>query len=815
MTTHSAVPTTTPAKPRRIAVTTAPLAVADDNVWVRGRWPAAWVGPAMLHDGKEVVLVFRLRFRLEKTLQARLHLSADQRYLASLDGEPFARGPERGDLSTWAFESFDVDLAPGEHLLTAKVWWLGTGDLHRPFAQFSSRPGFLLFAEGAPAGLLDTGTAAWEWRALPGHASVQPRMVWGTGAKLHLRGPDCDWAAERGGGDGWQAAVGIERATMAEGFCDGHLNWMLIPAQLPAMAETVIQVGKARHVDRIDSFDTGKLAADPAQHQAATAATWDALLAGAGTVTVPAHSRIRVLIDLGDYHTAYPELIARGAGTRVRIWWAESLFETPGDSGTKGRRDTWAGKFFAGIGDTFDLTRDDHLYTTLWWEAGRWLEVLVETTDAPADISALRLRQTGYPFTWRGEFSASDARLAEVVPVALRTLASCAHETYVDCPYYEQLMYVGDTRLEVLTTYVYSGDDRLPRKALQLFDASRTTSGLTRSRYPSWGPQIIPPFSLWWIGMVRDFAWWRDDAALVKSLLPGVRAVIDAHAAHIGKDGRFTALMGWNFVDWVADWVHGMPKDANRGCSGVVAWQTALACVDAAAIEDAAGDPECSARCRRLARTLADGCEAFWDEARGLYADDLAHSVYSEHAQILALLSGQLNPARAERVAAGLIAASSGGGMNQDLARTTIYFSHYLFELFGRLGRADLIITRMGPWFDQQAFGLKTLLERPEPSRSDCHAWGAHPLFHYLATILGIRPANPGFSRVLITPQLGTLAWARGSMPHGAGAISVDLVQTNGRISGEITLPPGLSGEVVIAGRRQALTPGRQRVGGP
>ena len=36
----------------------------------------------------------------------------------------------------------------------------------------------------------------------------------------------------------------------------------------------------------------------------------------------------------------------------------------------------------------------------------------------------------------------------------------CAHETYMDCPYYEQMMYVGDTRLEVLTTYAISRDDR-------------------------------------------------------------------------------------------------------------------------------------------------------------------------------------------------------------------------------------------------------------------------------------------------------------------------------------------------------------------
>jgi hypothetical protein len=56
-----------------------------------------------------------------------------------------------------------------------------------------------------------------------------------------------------------------------------------------------------------------------------------------------------------------------------------------------------------------------------------------------------------------------------------------------------------------------AGDDRLPRQAIQTFNDSRISEGITRSRYPSSVRQIIPTFSLLWVGMVHDFWMYRSD----------------------------------------------------------------------------------------------------------------------------------------------------------------------------------------------------------------------------------------------------------------------------------------------------------------
>jgi alpha-L-rhamnosidase len=91
-----------------------------------------------------------------------------------------------------------------------------------------------------------------------------------------------------------------------------------------------------------------------------------------------------------------------------------------------------------------------------------------------------------------------------------------------------------------------------------------------------------------------------------------------------------------------------------------------------------------------------------------------------------------------------------------------------------------------------------TTPEAPEPTRSDCHGWGAHPLYHYFASVLGIRPAIPGFRTVEIRPQLGSLTYARGTLVHPSGEIAVDFRMEEDGLHGRVSLPLGVSGQLQI-----------------
>jgi len=212
----------------------------------------------------------------------------------------------------------------------------------------------------------------------------------------------------------------------------------------------------------------------------------------------------------------------------------------------------------------------------------------------------------------------------------------------------------------------------------------------------------------------------------------------------------------------------------------------------AARLESWLGEPELATRARARAAALAARLiDQFWDEERDLFADDLQHQHYSEHAQCLAILSGLLDDTRQGRVAEGLLGST-------DLTRTTIYFSHYLFETYVALGQIHALFERMELWFELPALGFTTTPEQPEPSRSDCHAWGAHPLYHYFASVLGIRPTSPGFRTVEIRPQLGSLTYARGTLVHPSGEIAVDVRVGEDGLHGRVSLPPGVSGRLQI-----------------
>jgi hypothetical protein len=257
-------------------------------------------------------------------------------------------------------------------------------------------------------------------------------------------------------------------------------------------------------------------------------------------------------------------------------------------------------------------------------------------------------------------------------------------------------------------------------------------------------------------------------------------------------------------MDWVPSWRNingygGIPPGGSDGVSTVFNWLLAYVLKLAAKLEEHFGDASIARRYTGNAENLSVRLTRFMDAERGLYADDDSGGEFSEHAQIMAILAGAPNSGR---IFSAML-------KNPDVKRVSLFFTHYLFECAKLLEANALFHERLSPWFDALHMGFRTFPETFENSRSDCHGWGAMPLYHLISTVCGIRPAGFGFKNIEIAPLPDALGKLRSaSCPHPAGKIRITAA------GGELTvsLPKGTDGCFRYGGINMKLHPGTQQI---
>jgi alpha-L-rhamnosidase len=771
---------------------------------------ALWIAPPGVPGDSFVVFHARRTFELSTTPRHFVvHVSADNRYRLFANGASVAVGPQRSDVAHWRYETVDVApfLHPGRNVLAAVVWNWGA---FRPVAQHSYRTAFLLQGDDSSANLVNTGP---EWKLLVdsayspiviSNATVGGYYAAGPGEHVDATRYPWGWEEMDFNDSAWSRAASLSRrdgdAAPLAAFDVGRphlrapigpgsgevIGWQLEPRSIPAMDETGQRLTSVRRASGVPAGD--------------------AFLRGTGDLEVSAHTTASLVLDQSHTTNAYPVLVTSGgAGSTVKLTYAEALVDAHGE---KGNRNDVEGRTMRGV---YDVFRPDggprRIFRPLYWRSFRYIQLDITTADAPLTIHDVHGVFTGYPLRERARFASDLPWLADVWRMDWNGARIGAFETYMDTPYYEQLQYIGDTRVQALISLYMSGDDRLVRQAIEQFDASRIPEGLTTSRYPSALTQIIPPFSLIYVAMVHDYHMLRDDSAFVRQRLGGIRGILEWFGRYVDSTGVLGPMPYWNYVDWARGWDGGVPPGALSGHSATITLLYAYALERAASLEAACGIPALAAEYRRRAAAAIAATRAHaWDAGRRLFRDAPESHAFSQQTNILAILAGAVPSTERRAVMERVLADST-------LTRATYYFSFYLFEAMREAGLADRSIGQLAPWRAMLALGLTSTPENPEPTRSDSHAWAAHPNYELLATVLGVRPASAGFRTVRITPALGPLHWAEGDVPHPAGDIAVRLERLRGGgLEAGVTLPAGVTGELVWAGTRRPLHSGPQEL---
>ncbi|MFI5136925.1 MAG: alpha-L-rhamnosidase C-terminal domain-containing protein [Sphingobacteriales bacterium] len=765
--------------------------IANDKTVVSKPWNAYWIAAADESGREYGVYYFRKSIDLAvKPASFIVKVSADNRYKLYVNGVLISVGPARGDTYYWNHET--VDLAPylntGKNSISAVVW---NEAEYRPEAQISLRTGFILQGNTANEEILNTNNT---WKCIRDKAyqpltgiGYHPYYVAGPGEFVDMDKSVKGWSSADFDDSAWPNAANLDHGK-PKGMSDAF-GWMLVPSSIPQMERTNQRIAVLRKADGISvtpSFPATKTA-----------------------ITIPAHTTATLLVDQTYLTNAYVTLnFSQGKDAGISISYAESLFKSiEGWRTKKGNRDDVEGMLFAGRKDS--LIADGSVnqsFTTLYWRTFRYIRLRVQTKDEPLVIDDIYGTFTGYPFQQKAKLQTFDPEMQKILDIGWRTARLDAMETYMDCPYYEQLQYIGDTRIQAMVSYYNSGDDRLARNAINLMDHSRIAEGLTLSRHPSYSPQIISTFSLWYIGVLHDYWMYRPDSNFVKDKLPGERAVLDFFAKYQQADGSLKDTPYWTFVDWAdgKGWESGMPPKGTKGGSAILDLQLLIAYQLAAEMESKMGLPDLAGLYRKKAAQLKQTIQnKYWDSVKKLYADTEDKDLFSQHANSLAILTGLVKGNEALALGKNILADTS-------LTQCSIYFKYYMHQALVKGGLGNDYIRWLDIWRANIKMGLTTWAEISdlESNRSDCHAWGSSPNIGFYRTILGIDSYAPGFSKIKIEPHLGDLKEASGEIPHPEGKIAVEYVKTGAIWKIKIDLPQKTSGILVWKGKSYPLKAG-------
>ncbi len=741
---------------------------------LRRLWTAKWIAVPKAPSTEYGVYHFRKTFDLDaRTERFVVHVSGDNRYQLFVNGQRVAWGPARGDLFHWRYETVDIAgfLQPGKNVLAAVVWNFGED---APEAQITLETGFVLQGDGGAERVADTGPS---WKCVRDGAyspavitSGTVRGYWaaGPGDRVNAAAHPWGWESPEFDDSAWAPAVVIAPAAGREAR-DVHSRWMLVPRTIPMMEERAEKALTMRK-GSLNTFSSKTIA----------------------------------LYDQGYLTTAYPRLtVSGGKGAVVRMRYAEALFKT--NPREKGNRNEIEGKEFVGNYDEFVLDGGPHrVFRPLWWRTYRYLQLEIESKDEPVTVEGITATATGFPFVRKAKFDAGVPELNQILDVGWRTARLCAHETYMDCPYYEQLQYAGDTRVQSLVSLFQTGDARLMRNAIDLLNDSRQSDGCTMSRYPTRLEQYIPGFALWWVGMVHDYHWYAADPAFVRRMLPGVRSVLSFFEGYQKANGSLASLPWWRYFDWVPEWPNGdAPQDAD-GSAAVFDLQLLMALRWAAALEKAVGLPELEQVYSERERTLRATIRTlYWDAGRELFGDTPSKKMFSQHTNTMAVLGDVVSGEPARALMLRTLTASG-------LAKGALYFKFYMHQALAKVGEGNRYLEQLDDWRGMLANGLTTFAEvvdRPgQPTRSDCHAWSASPNIELMRTVLGVDSAAPGFSRVVVRPHLGHLKFVEGAVPHPQGMIEVRV-----EAAGNVTVNSPVDGEFLWRGQRRELHAGANR----
>ncbi|OIN97053.1 hypothetical protein AUJ66_04495 [Candidatus Desantisbacteria bacterium CG1_02_38_46] len=781
------------------------------------RWKGNWIWTKVGEKPRNFYLCIRKTLKLNKKVRrATAFVSADSRYKFYINGKYVGRGVAKCDPK---FQYYDVHnitkiLRPGKNIIAAIIHHYG----EETFSYLLGRGGFLCQIEmeysDSKKEIIGTDKT---WRVKQEKAWNQdaPRSTVQIGFQeiYDARKEMSGWEKLNFDDSGWDEPIVIGKPPVEP--------WTnLIERDIPFLAEKeilpveVIEIGECPQAIDLNNIKDISAILDEELHLP----TRGAVLHPTKVGRVPEKNKtflsigpcidksIYLVLDFGKEVSGFPRICLKGVdGGVIDFGYDEILI--------KNRVHPTRGGGAAGQSDRY-IMKDGYQEHEqgFTWRGFRYIQLVFRNCAKPVKLYGVTLNHYCYPVSYRGAFKCSDPMLNRIWEVGRYTLQMCMHDSFEDCPWREQTQWWGDARVQGLVNYYAFGDTKLFKKGLRQIAESqlRRQDGLMQPFAPggTHGSSIhakmaiIPSFCLIWILSLYDYYFYTGDTEPVKKLYPNLKNLVEAFRSSLSERG-LTTLEHWQFIDWAP--IDAKPENTALNCFLCAGFMTA------AKIARLNNDKPQAKEYEKMAAEMKDNINKYlWSEKKGLYADGIRASaedgsnkqseVFSQQANCLAVLF-DIAPKEKQEEIMNKIQTD-----DKVVKITTPYFMFYFLSALLHLNRhelvKDIIRTR---WGEMIGKGATTFWEdfrgvaNGNGGGSLCHAWSACPTAMLSMEILGVKPLEPGFRKILIEPHLFNLNYAKGIVPTVIGDIKISWKIKDKILSFKASIPKGCTAEAVIS----------------
>ncbi len=766
-------------------MTELPSATTDENRFALSKW----IWPESHNwDIHNSYALFRKTFELAAVpRRARLCITADQSYQLSINGEYVCRGPARGFQSHWPYDEVDVRayLRKGRNVIAVRA--------HNPgFSNFQyltqGYAGLLVAAKWGKTRIVSD--ASWKCRRQTGiHRDTVPTSLQlFCQEHIDLREEDPAWMEPDFDDSDWKS----ETVTAAW----NAMPWYRLEARgIPMLEEKTsvptrcfgVAAGRCGK-----GYSRTRDAARLRHSEGLKHAPCD-LPAAEIEVEATGHGRFRsYLIDFGRtvVGSAGFDILGAGGGEILDTLHVETVEgRTPDYTPDKHCRMAFAHRLTCRKGD-----QSHTFYHTFGF---RYMVLTVRDSAAPLTIRP-RLRSTLYPLVKKGGFHSSDAALQRIWETCAWTQRVCSLDAYVDTPWREQAQWWGDARVQAKNTFFYSGDTRLFRRGIAQIASQTVPNGLTYGHAPTMAHScILPDFTLVWLITLWDFYWQTGSLEPFLAHQETVRGALryfeestDAKTGLIGWDKRY-----WLFLDWTGLFKDGYSTVYNLWL--LIALERLAEMSRQANMRSEAG--KLTAWAARLRKALGRLVRK-----DGLLCDGLTFAgkrvkETSIHSQTLAMLAGFQPEHHAGRITKVLLPFIR--GETKPEISPSCYWITYVFEALTAAGHGEDVLRFIREkWTPMVEHGTTWEVFEPRAGEeSFSHAWSAHPLYHLMQIIGGIRQSAASWKEIIFQPHfIGGEADV--AVPTPLGNIRSVWKREGSVIQMRLFLPEGISAAVILPG---------------